>query len=257
MAALDPTIIQTALLQVAEATKAASEAAKAVQLAQQQQSKGASGSSGQAVVDWSKLVNKPPCFEHSTVEAEIKAFGDWSWQVTQYLATIDSAYDDELRKVFENPSTKLDMDSASLETRTRGMKLYGLLASLVRGKALNIVKSVGNSDGYEALRQMVLALRPNNNNRGLALLTAATSWPAFNMGLPLQPQVLKLEEVFEESRKSGTDIQDAVKSAIVMRCVSGQLRTHLNLGAQENMTYASLRELKWDSTAAMVGLNHR
>ena len=33
-----------------------------------------------------------------------------------------------------------------------------------------------------------------------------------------------------------------------MRCVSGQLRTHLNLGAQENMTYASLREqcLKWD-----------
>lgn len=110
-------------------------------------------------------MNKPPIFEHSTVEAEIKAFPDWSWQVSQYLATIDSSYDDELKKVFDNPSSKLDMESASVETRTRNMILYGLLASLVRGKALNIVKIVGTSDGYEALRHMVLALRPNNNNK--------------------------------------------------------------------------------------------
>ena len=112
-----------------------------------------------------RSMNKPPIFEHSTVEAEIKAFRDWSWQVSQYLATIDSSYDDELKKVFDNPSSKLDMESASVETRTRNMILYGLLASLVRGKALNIVKIVGTSDGYEALRHMVLALRPNNNNK--------------------------------------------------------------------------------------------
>ena len=29
-------------------------------------------------------------------------------------------------------------------------------------------------NGYEALRQIVLAIRPNNNNRGLALPTAAS-----------------------------------------------------------------------------------
>ena len=80
MAVLDPTIIQTALLQVAEATKAASEAAKAV-LAQQQ-SRGSAGPAALTVVDWNKLVNKPPCFERSTVEGEIKAFRDWNWQVT-------------------------------------------------------------------------------------------------------------------------------------------------------------------------------
>lgn len=66
------------------------------------------------------------------------------------------------------------MDTASLETRTRNIKLYGLLASLVKGKALNIVKGVGSSDGYEALRQIVLAIRPNNNNRGFAVPTAAS-----------------------------------------------------------------------------------
>ena len=137
---------------------------------------------------------------------------------------------------------------ASADARNRSTKLYGLLASLVRGKALGLVKGVNGSDGYEALRQMCLALRPNSNTRGLALLSAATSWPAFQMNAALQPQMLKLEEVFQDSRRAGTDIQDAVKAAILLRCVSGQLKTYLNLGTQDDMSYVSLREqcLKWD-----------
>ena len=190
---VDPSILQTALLQVAEATKAASEAAKAASVAQQ---KATTSSGGATSVDWSKLFNRPPVFEHATTEAEIKGFRDWSWQVCQYLATIDANYDEEVKKLFDDPSKGFDMSSASVETRTRSTKLYGLLASLVRGKSLvNTIKSVGNSDGYEALRQMILSLRPNNNNRGLAPLTAATSWPAFNMGLPLLPLILLLEEI--------------------------------------------------------------
>jgi hypothetical protein len=68
------------------------------------------------------------------------------------------------------------------------------------------------------------------------------------MNAPVQLQMLKLEEVFEDSRRAGTDIQDAVKAAILMRCVSGQLETYLNLGAQDDMSYSALREqcLKWD-----------
>eukprot|EP00435_Cladocopium_sp_Y103_P016278 s3391_g4.t1 len=68
------------------------------------------------------------------------------------------------------------------------------------------------------------------------------------MNPALQPQVLKLEEIFEDCRRAGTQVQDAVKAAILLRCVSGQLKTYLNLGAQEDMSYASLREscLKWD-----------
>ena len=68
------------------------------------------------------------------------------------------------------------------------------------------------------------------------------------MGLPLQPQILKLEENFEESRRAGTEIQHAVKAAILMRCVTAQPRTYLNLGTQDNMQYNTLREqcLRWD-----------
>eukprot|EP00435_Cladocopium_sp_Y103_P032553 s4949_g8.t1 len=153
MAGVDPGMLQTALLQVAEATKAASEAAKAMQ-AQAKASAGSSSSAvGSSIIDWSKLINEPQVFEHALFEAEIKAFQDWSWQLGQFLTTIDPSYEEELKKIFEDPTKGLDMSTASADTRTRSSKLCGLLASLVRGKALSLVKSVSGSDGYEAFRQ--------------------------------------------------------------------------------------------------------
>ena len=91
---MDVSVLQTALLQVAEATKQAAEAAKQAQ-AQASQARAASsvgaGAHGSSI-DWSKLINKPPIFEHASVEAEIKAFRDWSWQLNQFLSTIDPSY---------------------------------------------------------------------------------------------------------------------------------------------------------------------
>lgn len=167
---------------------------------------------------------KPPQLDFQTAEKEIKAFRDWSWQLTQYLTAIDEGFDKELQQLFDDPSKALDMVVASADTRQRSANLYGLLASLVRNKALNLVKTVGGSNGYEALRQMILALRPNSNNRGLALLRAATSWPQFKMQNLIQEQLLKLEDVFEETRKAGTTIQPELKTAILMKSVGGQLK---------------------------------
>ena len=186
MATFDPSIFQAALLDLAEATKATNQAILAMQ--QQQQTAGTSSSSPTSPqqqtsgsVDWSKLISKPPTFDYGTMEEEIKAYRDWSWQLVQYLNAIDSGFEAELRALMDDPTKALDISTASLETRQRSGKLYGLLASLVRNKSLSIVRSVAVGDGFEALRQLTLALRPNSTNRGLALLTALTSWPGFNM----------------------------------------------------------------------------
>ena len=61
MAALDPQIFQAALLEVAEATKAAAQAAQAVQKASVSPSSSPTSGSAQTV-DWSKLLHKPPFF---------------------------------------------------------------------------------------------------------------------------------------------------------------------------------------------------
>ena len=95
----NPAIFQAALLEVAEATKAATTAVQAMQAAQQQQpaspqvqpaavTGSPTGSPGGAT-DWSKLVNKPPLLDGKTVEDEIRMFRDWLWMLTQFLNTID------------------------------------------------------------------------------------------------------------------------------------------------------------------------
>ena len=149
----------------------------------------------------------------------------------------------------DDPTKPLDMTSASTETRQRSAKLYGLLASLCRNRSLNVVRSVKQADGFEALRQLTLTLRPSTNNRGLALMAALTAWPPFNMQQTLQPQLLlRLEEALEEAKKAGSTIPDQLQQAILLKCVSGQLRTHLNLAIQDSTTFSELREqvLKWD-----------
>ena len=132
--------------------------------------------------------------------------------------------------------------------QTRCIKLYGLLASLMRGRALQLVKAVEDSNGFDAWRSLNRALKPTSKARGLALLGAATTWPAFSMNSALQPQLLKLEEVFEETVKSGKGIQEKLKSAIHLRCVGGQLESYLKLAIGDNVQYSTFREqvLQWD-----------
>ena len=120
------------------------------------------------------------------------------------------------------------MDLATAEEKTRCVKLYGLSASLMRGRALQLVQAVEDSNELDAWRSLNKALKPTSN--------------------ALQPQLLKLEEVFDETVKAGTTFQEEVKSAIVLRCVGGQLKAYLILTIGDNVQYSALREqvLQWD-----------
>ena len=40
---------------------------------------------------------------------------------------------------------------------------------------------------------------------------------------------MKLEEALEEARRAGSSIPDQLQQAILLKCVSGQLRTHFEL----------------------------
>ena len=140
------------------------------------------------------------------------------------------------------------MELADDAEKTRCIKLYGLLASLMRGRALQLVKAVEISTGFDAWRSLSKYLKPTSKARGLALLGAATTWPAFSMNSALQPQLLKLEEVFVETVKAGTTIQEELKSAILLKCVGGQPKSYLKLTLGDNVQYSTLREhvLQWD-----------
>ena len=191
---------------------------------------------------WPKLLNKPSIFENKNAEEDIKSFRDWHWQLCQYVTAVDEGFAGELKQLNDDPSKKLSMETASAETRHRSTKLCSLLASLVKNRALSIVRGTANSDGCEALRQLILYLRPNTQTCGLALLPAITSYPSFNMSKPLVDQLIRLEEMFDEVRKAGTPVQEELKVAIVLKAVSGPLKTQLNLMLDGSARYIDVKE---------------
>eukprot|EP00435_Cladocopium_sp_Y103_P000538 s5691_g1.t1 len=248
---VDANVFQAALLQVAEATKAAASAAQAA--GSPQGSSSSSPQTGKGAVDWSKLLQKPSNFgEGKTVEEDVKSFKDWHWQLQQYLVAIDEGFQQELQQLNLDPTKALSMETATAETRNRSNKLYSLLAGLMKNRCLHILKSAPSGDGYEGLRQLILAMRPPVQNRGLALLSAVTAWSPFSMQRPLLAQVLRLEQAFEETTKAGTQVSDSLRTAVLLRCVQGQLKTHLNLSLDDSCKYSDVREqvLKWDRAQA-------
>ena len=243
----DAGVLQQALLQVAEATQSAAAAAKAASVVTAS-GLGQAASANRSVVDWSKLVSKPPIFDYANQEQDQRHYRDWLWQLSQYLLCVDEEFERELKQITEEPAKELDMDSAPADVRKRSAKLYGLLAGLVKNRALSIVRAAPPGNGFEALRQLTLSMRPNTQSRGLALLSSVTAWPSFAMQKPLQAQVLRLEDAYEETRRAGTVLGEDLKCAILLRCISGALKTHLSLNLKENCKYQELREevLRWD-----------
>ena len=53
---------------------------------------------------------------------------------------MDEAYVKDLKETHDRPNDSFDMDLAEKEEKARCIKLYGLLASLMRGRALQLVE---------------------------------------------------------------------------------------------------------------------
>ena len=73
-------------------------------------------------------------------------------------------------------------------------------------------------------------------------MSAIMGWPGFHMNQAVQPQRLRLEDAFEEARRASVTIQDEMKIAVLLRCLSGQLRTHVSLQLSDGMSYGELLE---------------
>ena len=62
------------------------------------------------------------------------------------------------------------------DEKKRSILLCGLLASLLRGRLLTVLRGVSENNGYEALRQLVFQCQPTSRNRSLGILNALMGW---------------------------------------------------------------------------------
>ena len=85
-----------------------------------------------------------------------------------------------------------------------------------------MLRGVGESNGYEALRLLMLQCQPSSRNRSLGILNALMGWGTFDMKVSLLAQITKLEDGFKEYDKiSQQPIGEEMKFAILLRCVTG------------------------------------
>ena len=96
------------------------------------------------------------------------------------------------------------------------------------------------------------------------LLQGIMSYPSFNMKSSLLPQIrqtLKLEEHYVQYERLGGKLSPDMKSAVLLRAVSGQMKTHLNLTWNEGSSYNKIREAiiafdtattKWNESGALT-----
>ena len=129
------------------------------------------------------------------------------------------------------------------EEKQRSKFLYSLLASLVKQRPLAMIRQVKESNGMEAYRLLIQSLEPTSKNRALGLLTMILEWKPFDMRKGgILGQLLRLEEAFVEYEKTGSKLEDNIRFAVLMKCISGQLKMWLQLNVAESQDYQKLRE---------------
>ena len=233
--------------QMAAATKAASEAAQAVST--MATSSGSSGTRGLESRDLLKILPRPEPFRVDKLEDEHARWVSWYWQFRQCLCAIDSNFDSEISLIERDLHTEVNV--LNEETNARGFQLYALLSSLIKGRAFQLVKQVPHQRGYEALRMLLLQFQPPSKVRSLGILSALTQLKGFNPKEPYLPQILELERGFEQYEvSSGEAVQSSLKSALLLRALSGNMRQHIAANLPEDASYATLREtiLRYERT---------
>jgi hypothetical protein len=168
---------------------------------------------------------------------------NWSFTFLNFMVCISPDYEEELEQAgnVKNPIAS-PQDPAILH---RSRTLYAIMASLFEGKALAVLKSVKQRNGYEAWRQIIDICEPKNKGRNLALLMAVTQADSlanavvvdFVVKLLAWEQTLDLYE-----QTSGVPLQDEVKRAVVMRHVPETMKQQVTFNAEKFTTYKELRD---------------
>ena len=181
---------------------------------------GSTGGGGGPDLRW---VGRPPNFDGSHVK-----WSEWRFKFANYLALADANLMTNLEQI-ERQTTPVVLTN---EGRHSGNKLYALIASVVRGRALVLIKAVTERNGYEAWRLLVKEFEPNVAQRRLALLNALLSPDLSGNDNEFGNKWRTWEsKVKEYESMTGEALDPNMKLAIVMKVVPVAARAYLQVNA--------------------------
>ena len=244
------------MAQMREVTQTALESARASQAqVQAMLAERTSGNAGISSRDLLKVLKPPEPYRPENRDQELAQWRTWSWELEQYLSAVDAGFSVDFAQV-RATRTPILMDSLTVEQRNRSALLYSLLVSLLHEKGKQLLKTIRQNSGFESYRQLLEDLVPYSRTRTLALLQTINQWPTFDHKVGICPQLTKLESAIEEYEQlAGMAMDGNMKLAVLLRCVHGQLRQHLNLVVTDSTSYQEVRNLvlRWDAAQTKWG----
>ena len=200
--------------------------------------------------DLARVLQPPAPFEARNRDEELARWSAWSWQLESWLCTLDTGFTRTFELIKAQGQNPISMGALSAEHQERSKLLFGILSGLLHERGRRSLRAIPDKNGCEALRSLQVDLMPGNRSRLLALLQTINQWPSFNPKEGFSQQMLKLEAAFSEyDDHSQQGLSEDTKIACLLRCVTGQLKQHLNVAVTDKTKYADLRSLvlRWDN----------
>ena len=189
-----------------------------------------------------RVLKPPEIWKPKNMDDELSSWNEWSFIFRSFLCFGDSRYAEELKMVEDNLTDPLNIESFNADTKERAYRLHSMLCNFVRGRPLKLVRSIQDQNGFAAWQLLQREFSPQTRVRILALSNAIVSFPVFGKNtLEGILQFERLIQEFETATKS--EFPAELKIATLVRCVSPELRLHLQLNISERTSYQQVRQL--------------
>ena len=136
----------------------------------------------------------------------------------------------EIMEKEEQSERELKNDVMADAEKASSQQLYLLLAMLVKGDGLMVIRNAPRNAGFECWRRLCTRYEPSDGHRTLGLLSKIL---AFTFGNDLEDMVSKIDEFdllcreHDRCTDPGDEISDKLMSAIVLKTMPVPLRTHI------------------------------
>ena len=210
------------------------------------------GSKNSSGSQWSKLLQRPEVFRPKDREEELTLWYEWAWTFKQWMLAVSSDIHAHMEEVERDLSAEVDEDTMTDDAIAMGKQLYAILTTtMLKERPLQLLKSIAGNNGFEAWRVLHTTLAPTSKTRALALLGAISQYPNMSQGNLLE-QLLKLEDLFRKYEQAASKpVPEDMKSALLLRVLPNNVKTHLTMSINDESTYDQMREviLRWERSS--------
>ena len=125
----------------------------------------------QRSAQWSKWVKSPETFKPESRSQELQMWDEWKFSSTHYIKAVDPEMGKLVDQVSANPKDDYGLGFMEESTKNMAIRLYGMLVTYIRGRPLQLIRHLGDSDGFKAWNILLKEMEPSTRQRSLALLT--------------------------------------------------------------------------------------